>query len=503
MASVPCNAEVALETEPRLIMEQHFYRFRSIDALLGRHAELEAQEIYFASPAQLNDPMEGFKNLYWQGDEIVWRALFKNYLFCMMKSLTMVMLQGEGFDKSSCEGFVHQTDADLPDAPIRQIYAGICEAFFAQSVVGDLIRMLATSSAKVRHDELGCYLRALNPFAFTLSKDALMPRLGEENSGLALDAQGDAVERQNLRALAKIIKQRAETADDEVDLTFEVNARAAMQVKLINHINNTRTPLQRAWMFFAADFVDFYIRSLENLVHPAWYAACFVAAPNNASMWGSYADGHKGMCLKFASKLNTEGQPTLSLYRAVAVGGGRENIKTHFAYSPLTFEAVRYGDPHPEINFFSTLGTVPMGKLSFWYAGPDGRQSGNASGPLSEKDDWRQSYWENYHAGRVTKTGDWEHEAEHRLILDASFDQPRLLKYQFKDLTGICFGIKTSDEDKIRVIRIIEEKCRKERRPDFEFYQARYSNYTKTIEIVLLRLLKVDLNAPSLAASQG
>ena len=61
MASVPCNAEVALETEPRLIMEQHFYRFRSIDALLGRHAELEAQEIYFASPAQLNAPMEGFK----------------------------------------------------------------------------------------------------------------------------------------------------------------------------------------------------------------------------------------------------------------------------------------------------------------------------------------------------------------------------------------------------------------------------------------------------------
>ncbi len=37
------------------------YRFRTADSLLDRFNELERQEIYFASPTELNDPMEGFK----------------------------------------------------------------------------------------------------------------------------------------------------------------------------------------------------------------------------------------------------------------------------------------------------------------------------------------------------------------------------------------------------------------------------------------------------------
>ena len=47
-----------------------FYRFRSIDTLLGKHSELEKQTIYFASPDDLNDPMEGLRNIVWNGDRI-------------------------------------------------------------------------------------------------------------------------------------------------------------------------------------------------------------------------------------------------------------------------------------------------------------------------------------------------------------------------------------------------------------------------------------------------
>jgi hypothetical protein len=37
------------------------------------------------------------------------------------------------------------------------------------------------------------------------------------------------------------------------------------------------------------------------------------------------------------------------------------------------------------------------------------------------------------------------------------------------------FGIKTPEDTKIDIIRIIEEKCRSENRTDFKFYQAFYS----------------------------
>lgn len=59
------------------------YRFRKIEDVLGEHKELEKQEIYFSDISTLNDPMEGFREYYWQGDEIVWQNFFKHYLLCL------------------------------------------------------------------------------------------------------------------------------------------------------------------------------------------------------------------------------------------------------------------------------------------------------------------------------------------------------------------------------------------------------------------------------------
>ena len=54
------------------------YRFRSMEYLLGdKYQELERKTIYFASPDQLNDPMEGFRDIVWSGDKIVWTNFFQ------------------------------------------------------------------------------------------------------------------------------------------------------------------------------------------------------------------------------------------------------------------------------------------------------------------------------------------------------------------------------------------------------------------------------------------
>ena len=55
------------------------YRYRGIDRLLCKHTELESQEIYFANPAELNDPMEGFQDVFWESDRILWKNLIKHY----------------------------------------------------------------------------------------------------------------------------------------------------------------------------------------------------------------------------------------------------------------------------------------------------------------------------------------------------------------------------------------------------------------------------------------
>ena len=74
------------------------YRLRSSYALLDGFNELENQEIFFASPEELNDPMEGFLSIYWQGDRIVWRNIFKYYLYNLSKLILQMPLIGHDYE---------------------------------------------------------------------------------------------------------------------------------------------------------------------------------------------------------------------------------------------------------------------------------------------------------------------------------------------------------------------------------------------------------------------
>ncbi|KVX93103.1 hypothetical protein WL09_03430 [Burkholderia ubonensis] len=70
--------------------------------------------------------------------------------------------------------------------------------------------------------------------------------------------------------------------------------------------------------------------------------------------------------------------------------------------------------------------------------------------------------------------------------------EDRKLKYDFDDLDGIIFGIRTSLEDKLKISKVIEDKCRTLGRKDFKFYQAYFSRPTGKIEYSPMSLLKFD-----------
>ena len=82
-----------------------FYRYRSIKSLLGEHKELESQTIYFAGPDELNDPMEGFQDVFWEGDYVLWKNLIRHYVLCLLMSFEVVTIMSSrvqaGFGDSS------------------------------------------------------------------------------------------------------------------------------------------------------------------------------------------------------------------------------------------------------------------------------------------------------------------------------------------------------------------------------------------------------------------
>jgi len=45
---------------------------------------------------------------------------------------------------------------------------------------------------------------------------------------------------------------------------------------------------------------------------------------------------------------------------------------------------------------------------------------------------------------------------------------------RISDLSEIIFGTRTTSDDKLKIMKIVEEKCRAESRSDFEFHQMQY-----------------------------
>ncbi|HEY2530496.1 MAG TPA: hypothetical protein VGJ20_21615 [Xanthobacteraceae bacterium] len=118
---------------------KHFYRFRPAKGLIGSYdeekaqfEELERRGAVFCQTVGTQGRDEGLKDLFWQGDDIVWRNLLRHYLYCLMVTSYMVGASPATFARSLCDPIVHQMPHDLPEAPVRAVYKDICDGFFGQ-----------------------------------------------------------------------------------------------------------------------------------------------------------------------------------------------------------------------------------------------------------------------------------------------------------------------------------------------------------------------------------
>ena len=113
----------------------------------------------------------------------------------------------------------------------------------------------------------------------------------------------------------------------------------------------------------------------------------------------------------------------------------------------------------------------------------------------ADPDAWRRGYWQIFGESALYKTPEWAHEEEYRIVVHSGFDMStkdkRKLKYRFQDLAGIVFGTRTDIEDKLKIMRIIDAKCARERRSDFKFYEIRYLPTESRFQMFPLDLLKI------------
>lgn len=446
------------------------FRFRTTDKLLGEFQELEEQAIYFADAKELHDPAEGLRDLYWQGDRIVWTNLFRHYITCLNAIFTLFGNAGKTLRISPRD--IPVMANDTTSSELTNLLADVYDRVFQSLQLREFVARMATAKHKCRHEELLFYLQCLHYHALQAIHQAHVDR------GLIVGGYEWAQLPRTFELAHKVLAQSLDVEEDAIRRElFQVSSwirnRTFLSAKIAGTIAAS-TNREANQEFLVCDFPSHYLKQLEQLLYPTWYVACFTYDYSNSSMWAHYGDGHQGVCLVFKADDSKD-----SRWLRLRQSGESAYSSRRMEFTKRQFLDVQYGDKTPEIDFFRSMGHVPEPQLNtMWYSDDKGNWSSCGSHLRNGTDAWREGYWDRYYPSLHIKARDWQYEKEARLIhYSLVGDLPkksRQLKYDFASLRGIIFGIRTLEAEKLRIIDIIREKCRKCGRTDFKFFQSYY-----------------------------
>ena len=479
----------------------------------GNSPELESQTIYFASPEQLNDPMEGLRDVFWHGDKIAWTNLFKNYVYCLHRTYFFAGIAANELkvERDSIPVWGRWDEQETPQ--MEELFNACWDRVRRKANFDQVVDIVVNADRKVRPSELLLYFNFIHQNILAGIQEVYVERGLEpepdqpqiERRRASLNATANALNRL-LPRIEELPKEFSEVAISVVEeLLNELYLKHKYQRRIPVH-----ETLEQNRQLLVIDFPEAYLEQLKRLLWPQWYAACFSKSYHNSSLWGNYADSHKGACLIFDAVESDESN-SLALNQVVGWSFNAQDsepeTKENWGFAPMPFRDISYANRVGEVDFFGSMGRLTVDALmKVWYTDDDGNVSECASHVTQGETDqkrWRSAYWDVFARDITTKTRDWEYEQESRLILyrvleDEMEERQRKLTYDFNSLKGIVFGIRTPLDDKLRVIEIIEEKCRQEGGTGFKFFQAYYS--PKDGEI---RRAEINLEFPGISNSCG
>lgn len=474
-------------TPPNLL-----YRFRSIEYLLGdEYQELEKQTIYFASPEELNDPMEGLRDIVWCGDKIVWTNFLKHYIYSLVVCyfLYTITRESEDFDVDKIP--IPARWDQPPNPTIERLFNDIWHQFLELPKIPEIIESLGNLDRKIGYGAIELLLFTIQSIFMVENKELYFQHANIPESEMQQLTEGLLPAQEWSNQILALLSDISESDPRQIDWVIANRMNTQRLNHLLDFSNSSVQPpknvLLKNGLLMMLDFPKTYLNEIEKLLWPNWYAACFMKNHHNSSVWSHYGDRHRGACMIFEAAKTPE-----SIFLKLS----RVKDKSE---KTMPFYEVSYADKPGEVDFFRSIGRLSVSELiKLWYTDSENNRSECASHIQpdgNKKEDWQEIYWQNFYRDITTKTKDWVHEQEWRLILGKEIrwrivhrKKNRTLIYDFNSLKGIIFGVKTSDEHKLRIIDIIQKKCKEHNRNDFKFYQAYYSQETGDIRTDKLSL---------------
>lgn len=411
--------------------------------------------------------MDGLSDVFWTGDEVLWSNLLRHYVMSFTwYACGWLMRDSEGYQAARIHG--HLCEEDLPTDRARALCREAFDTLLARDEMKDTPRLLAQLPMPLRRQGLQSFLMAIHS---TVARTTFEVFHRHKLHPQKFPHREDALELEKyLRALAALpgsADLRGYDPSDFLEMTGQISSSSHGQMRLIFLADKDCRAAK--WRDLLGDFPERYMEALiRDLRHMPWRAACFSRTCTNASMWGVYAQAHSGAALVFRPA-ESEGGRTLSVH-----GMRRASDRV----SRLELVSVRYSERPPPIDFFVSIGRIPEGKLeSTWFKSRTGEVSSRLAEYTSDIAAWRSVYTAQGPRKACWKHTDWRHEEEERLVATSALfndPAPEALTYDFAQLEGLVFGMRTTTEDRLRMCKIIESKCREAGRTHFRFFESTY-----------------------------
>lgn len=464
------------------------YRFRSASALLDGYNELSERSVFFPTVPQLNDPMEGLIELYWKGDKVLWENLVRNYAICLMLRIIVAEIDPTGPIEPIQFDILEE---DFENKEVQALYVSVISNLQEKEEYKSLIDCLS-SEREISKDEM-LFLFSLHhiPLANTIRNLII----AEKSIPIGQEFQIPEFKNHLKDYVALVDKLESDKPGASVILA-QIGKRAyeSLRVSMLAFLNE-KMPASSSSLI--AQFPEEYFRALNDLIFPNWYTTCFSKNFDNTAMWSHYADAHKGCALIFRTEEDSRGRflKMKGVTGWSASKAGRDG-PIH-GERKFYLEDVHYVDTLPKLNMFENIGTIPLGRLNKGWLLSRGEKSPLADIFTNENEikKWRSNYHINFQMVIHSKLSDWSYENELRTSLVDSLHiheekDNRKFFYEISWLKGIIFGINTSDQTRISVIKLIKDHLEKSNeQQNFEFFQASLDKNSGKIFAYKLNLL--------------
>lgn len=465
----------------------YLYRYRSIDVLF-KHKELENLSIYFAKPEELNDQMEKYMNVIWQGDEIAFQGLFKHYLYTLTHLYFSILLRKpkEKIDINNLPVFL---DIKILEAPeMKDVFKSIYDEFFSVPDITQFPTQMASSNKKFTSDEILWIFQGINLYAYLVINYIIKLKIFKR----------DILEDPSLKETYNFLKKwvgysqmlsiltNSHLSAKEVEhqrASFAIEQQGNKQI--INTLFKNKDTHNINLLTF--DFPQAYMKNINKILYNKYCVACFSGTYQNEPMWAHYANKENGICLQYKIK-DVKGQPYFHLNWVVGVATNSTGYDVTREFQWVQTSKVEYSNDYPEIDFFKSLGMLPMAIINeFWLCNYEKTKFSTCLEAYKSDEDWREKYYENAKKYICAKSTNWEYEKEYRLFQQdlltpvSDIKENRIANYAIEDLESIIFGRNVLTENKRKIIEIITNHC-KGKKHRVKFLDLYYSTITKQLE---------------------